>query len=147
MRLFAAGRCLVLVARWCLPVALAGCSTTYQVGALFGGEDAERTGAISSVPATAQAVPDGDLAFAKAAATELLAQGGKDASLPWENPGTGARGTVTPLASSFEQGDGTLCREFLASHVRHKKEAWYQGQACRRGKHWEVREIRPLQRT
>ena len=29
---------------------------------------------------------EGDLAIARAAASEVLARGGKDASLPWENP-------------------------------------------------------------
>ncbi len=44
-------------------------------------------------------------------------RGDKDASLPWENPETGARGTVTPLAAAYTQ-DGSTCRDFLASYVR-----------------------------
>ena len=44
------------------------------------------------------------------------ARGGKDASAPWENPRTGARGTVTPIASAYTQ-DGQTCRDFLASYV------------------------------
>ena len=38
------------------------------------------------------------------AAAEVLTRGDKDASVPWENPQTGARGTVTPLASNYNAG-------------------------------------------
>ena len=66
-------------------------------------------------------------------------RGGKDTSVPWENPQTGARGNITPLASAYNQ-DGFTCRDFLASYVREGAEAWLQGEACRmaQGK-WEVR--------
>ena len=60
--------------------------------------------------------PDGDLAYARAAAAEVLSRGDKGASQPWENPPTGARGTVTPIATAYTQ-DGQTCRDFLASYV------------------------------
>jgi len=110
----------------------------------------EQTGSLALQPVsatiTAEAAAEGDLAIAKKAAAEVLAHGAKDASLPWENPRTGARGTVTPLASAYSQ-DGTVCHDFLASYVRGDRESWYQGGACRYGSKWEVRDIRPLQRT
>ena len=71
-----------------------------------------------------------DLAIARAAAIEVLTAGGKDASMPWENPHTGARGTITPLASAYNQ-DGLTCRDFLASYVKDGTESWLQGAACR----------------
>ena len=94
---------------------------------------------------TAPGSADADLAFAKAAAAEALARTG-DVSVPWENPGTGARGTVTPLASAYTQ-DGFVCRDFLASYVRKDSESWLQGEGCRihQGR-WEVRRMKPLQR-
>ena len=61
--------------------------------------------------------PDGDLAAARAAVSEALGKSGRDASVPWEDPATGARGTVTPLSNAYSQ-DGTTCRDFLASYVR-----------------------------
>ena len=63
---------------------------------------------------------------------------------PWENPGTGARGTVTPIADAYTQ-DGFTCRDFLASYIRDGAESWLQGDACRihQGK-WTVRKMRPL---
>ena len=78
---------------------------------------------------------------------EILTKGGKHTSLPWENPKTGARGTVTPLASTYQQ-DGVTCRDFLASYVKNGSESWLQGEACRaeRGK-WEVRNLRPRSST
>jgi hypothetical protein len=50
---------------------------------------------------------------ARAAVNEMLARGGKDTSMPWENPDTGARGTITPLASAYTQ-EGSTCRDFQA---------------------------------
>src|SRR6266702_4331171 len=101
-------------------------------------------------PGKAQAAglpSEGDLAFARAAASEALTRGGKDVSVPWENPGTGARGTVTPLPSTSNQ-DGVLCRDFLVSYVHEANELWLQGEACRMqdGK-WDVRNLRPWKRS
>jgi len=77
----------------------------------------------------------------------VLGHSEKDASQPWENPGTGARGTVTPIADAYTQ-DGFLCRDFLASYIRDGSETWLQGDACRihQGK-WTVRKLRPLTRS
>ena len=67
--------------------------------------------------------------------------------MPWENPSTGARGTITPLATVYNQ-DGATCRDFVASYVENGSESWLQGEACRvaRGK-WEVRKMRPWKST
>ena len=99
-------------------------------------------------PAQAAATPsENDLAYAKAAAALVLARTEKDASQAWENPGTGARGTVTPIADAYTQ-DGFQCRDFLASYIRDGAESWLQGDACRihQGK-WTVRKLRPLKRS
>lgn len=133
-----------------------GCS--YRLGALTGddrkADKTEHTGSITpqkisaTAPATAAALPpEPDLAFAKAAAQEVLTRGGDDMSQPWENPATGARGTVTPLAAAYTQ-DGFTCRDFLASYVREGAESWLQGEACRihQGR-WEVKNLRPWKRT
>src|SRR5216683_1935100 len=71
----------------------------------------------------------------------------KDASVPWENPHTGARGTITPLATATSQ-DGVTCRDFLASYVKNGSESWLHGEACRAGRgKWEVRNLRPWKNT
>jgi len=86
-----------------------------------------------------------DLAAAGAVTTALL-EHGNDASGLWENPLTGARGTITPIATPYRDG-GIECRDFLASYVRDKAEAWMQGEACRnRSGRWEVRSFKPWRR-
>jgi surface antigen len=139
-----------------------GCSMSYQLGSLFGQDDdkpatktekPEVTGTLKVSPAAVQTsggspkITPADLAAASAAAANILASGTKSASAPWENPATGARGMVTPLASAYAQ-DGTTCRDFLASVVRDEDEAWLQGEACRgqQGK-WVVRSLRPWKRA
>src|SRR5438067_930485 len=87
-----------------LGAATSGCSLSYKLDSFMGkeSEKPEHTGSILPPPAPkpAQSVAasstENDLAYAKAAAAEVLARHEKGASQPWENPGTGARGTVTP---------------------------------------------------
>ena len=95
----------------------------------------------------APSVNEGDIAATRAALNEALGKGDKDLSVPWENPTTGARGTVTPL-SAATSNNGATCRDFLASYVRNGSESWMQGEACRgqQGR-WEVRHMKPWRRT
>jgi surface antigen len=73
----------------------------------------------------------------------LLTHKSSQASVPWENPKSGARGTVTPIAAAYTQ-DGQTCRDFLASYVTGSSQAWLQGEACRQRKGgWEVRTLKP----
>ena len=131
----------------------AGCSTSYQLGSMFG-KDEDKPVQTGSIPVVARAdergphmPPASDLAYAKVAAAEVLSRGAKDSSQPWENPQSGARGTVTPLADSYRM-EGALCRDFLASYVAEGEESWMQGEACRGGKgKWEVRRLKPWRRT
>lgn len=138
-----------------LGLASSGCSLSYKLDSFLGrtGDDKSGpTGSVRSAPAAATpgdpaAARADDLAYAKAAAAEVLTRTEPNASQPWENPGTGARGTVTPIASSYTQ-DGFTCRDFLASYVHDGAESWLQGDACRihQGK-WTVRSLRPLKRS
>jgi len=118
-----------------------GCSMSYQLESYFA--DKSATGSIKA-PKTADVLPpEHDLAYAKAAATEVLRRNEKDASLDWENPTSGARGTVTPIASAFSD-EGQTCRNFLASYVNDKVQSWLQGEACEESKGaWRVRSIKP----
>ncbi|MCX7318549.1 MAG: RT0821/Lpp0805 family surface protein, partial [Hyphomicrobiales bacterium] len=81
---------------------------------------------------------DADLALARNAASDVLTLGSKDSSQPWENPATGARGSVTPISNAYV-AEGKTCRDFLASYVNGTNESWMQGAACRgqRGR-WDV---------
>jgi surface antigen len=142
----------VVVAIFAIGVNAGGCSFSYQLDSVFAKAKSdgalEQTGSLR--PATPQAPaampPEGDLVIARAAATELLTKGGKDTSMPWENPATGARGTVTPIASAYSL-DGTTCHDFLASYVRNGSESWLHGEACRMRGKWQVRRMKAWQRT
>jgi surface antigen len=115
------------------------------------------TGSIAS-PQSASASTAGlpaetDLVFARLAIVDVLKRGSKEISAPWENPSSGAHGTVTPIASAYDK-DGGTCRDFLASYVRRQgSETWLQGEACRakaggkQGVAWEVKSLRPWSRS
>jgi surface antigen len=139
---------------WVLAFALlgGGCSVSYQLDGLHANKDAgvadlAESPRAAEPKATAEMPAEADLAIARAAVSEVLIKGGKHSSVPWENPKTGARGTVTPLALVYSQ-DGITCRDFLASYVKDGSESWLQGAACR-AKHgkWEVRNLRPWNNT
>ena len=109
------------------------------------------TGSLSLQP-TATASAKGalspiDWAIAKSALREVLGRGEAGSSQPWENPTTGAHGTVTPVAAIYEK-DGFPCRNFIVGGVRDGHESWYEGTACRihRG-NWDVTATRPLQKS
>ena len=141
-----------------LLIAVPAGACSYQLGSLSGHDSAkvdktvdksEVTGSIASTtrsPATVvEAASDGDLDYARAAAAQALAA--DDKSLPWENPRTGARGTITPIANAYTQ-DGFVCRDFLASYIHQGAESWLQGEGCRvRHGKWEVRVLRPWKKA
>ena len=106
---------------------------------------ADVTGSLGKQAATAPT--ESDLAFARTAASDVLTKGGKDTSQPWENPETGARGSVTPLSQAYSAEDGRTCRDFLASYVNGRAESWLQGAACKAGQgRWEIHTIKPWTR-
>ena len=107
---------------------------------------------VSAAVSTSGLPSETDLVFARMAIVEVLQRGSKEVSAPWENPGSGARGTVTPIASAYAR-DGDTCHDFLASYIRREgPERWLQGQACRTksgGKQgaWQVKSLRPWTRS
>jgi surface antigen len=125
-------------------VASSGCSMsrTGTSDAFASMEAPEITGSLKPV---ARAPTESDLAFARNAASDVLTKGDKDSSQPWENPETGARGSVTPLAQAYSS-DGRTCRDFLASYVNGHSESWLQGAACKSGQgRWEIHTLKPWQ--
>jgi surface antigen len=132
-----------------LALASGGCS--FQLGSMFerSSDDAavQRTGSITPAATSTSAVRAQSDAALRAAASELLTRNEPNASLPWENPQTGARGTVTPIAGAYTQA-GMTCRDFLVSYISGQSEDWLQGEACR-AQHgrWEVRSLKPWTRS
>lgn len=104
-------------------------------------DDREVTGSIA-LARTDKGPSESDLAFARAAASDVLTKGSKDSSQPWENPTTGVRGSVTPIAASYTTG-GRTCRDFLASFVDGRSESWLRGAACQseRGR-WDIQSMK-----
>ncbi len=119
-----------------------GCSLSRIDGAFARMQDREVTGALAGGPPPTES----DLAFARNAASDVLTKGDKDSSQPWENPETGARGSVTPLAEAYSS-EGRTCRDFLASYVNGRSESWLQGAACQTGHgRWEIHTLKPWRR-
>jgi len=141
----ARGRALTLIL---MALSTGGCSLSRPAadGTFAKYSDDEVTGSIS-MPAQPKEPTETDLAFARTAASDVLTKGDKDASQPWENPQTGARGSVTPIASAYAAEDGRTCRDFLASYVNGETESWLQGAACRGGNgRWEIHTLKPWKR-
>jgi surface antigen len=124
-----------------------GCSFSRGGGwAALGGGD-EVTGSVLPAKAGPPVPTETDLAFARNAASDVLTKGDKDASQPWENPETGARGSVTPLAQAYSS-EGRTCRDFLASYVKGDAESWLQGAACQTGRgQWEIQTLKPWRQS
>jgi surface antigen len=143
----------VLAAAAVSALGLCGCS--YRMASLASKNDSDTmtTGSIAHPPGEAvpvirvadvSSVAEGDLVYARAAAADVLSHGGKDSSVPWQNPQTGAGGNITPLNTAYSEG-GQPCRDFLASYVHSGSQDWLQGAGCRtlQGP-WEVKRLKPL---
>ncbi len=133
-----------------LTLAVGGGGCSFKLGqtptATVTSDPGDLTGSLGQVGAD-DGPTDGDMAFARNAASDVLTRGDKYSSQPWENPSTGARGSVTPLASAYSS-EGRICRDFLASYVRGQSEAWMQGEACKAEEgRWEIRALRPWKRS
>ena len=124
-------------------VVAGGCSFSYQLGSLLeNGEDKSKQAADAALRPEAS---EEDLAPARTAVSDALAKNGTAKSATWENPATGARGTITPIAAAAKQD---ACRNFLASYVHGRNETWLEGEACRgRNGRWELRRLAPWKRT
>jgi surface antigen len=125
-----------------------GCSVSRSSDAFAQMEgDKDVTGSIGRAAPTTEEPTEADLAFARNAASDVLTSGAKDSSQPWANPSTGARGSVTPLATAYTT-EGRTCRDFLASYVNGTSETWLQGAACR-SEHgrWDVHTLKPWRKS
>jgi surface antigen len=149
----------VLALAW----SLGGCAVSGSLGSMFSKQSKDEarayasedmTGSVAKLPATPVSASttglpsETDLVFARLAIVDVLTRGSKQISSPWENPSSGASGTVTPIASAYSK-DGSTCRDFLASYLRRQgRETWLQGEAChaKQGA-WEVKSLRPWSRS
>ena len=132
-------------------MAASGCS--YQLASLVSTDESgpQVTGTVNPSANSSSATPpksslqaELDLAYARAAAADALSRGSRDASLPWQNPHSGARGNITPLATSYSEA-GMACRDFLASYMHGGSQDWLEGAACQTASgSWQIRRLKPL---
>jgi surface antigen len=147
LRLSAPQRLAVAAIMLGVAVATAGCSSVH-LDSLMSKQDAasstNRPDQIEPSDAVAVQVSNADLAYARAAAADVLTRGAKVNSAPWRNPQTGVGGNITLLATSRDRV-GLRCRDFLASYVSGTSQAWLQGSACRSARgQWQVQSLKPL---
>jgi surface antigen len=145
-----------------LGLGTAACSMSMELGSFLSDKDEAKTVAAKGDPkdvtgslplqakrneGSGNSVNPADWSLATVALREALGKDEEGSSIPWQNPATGSRGTVTPVASAFVK-DGFACRNFLASHVGAGHEHWFEGTACRvhRGE-WDIRSTRPLDKS
>lgn len=149
LRLSRGLRCGAVIAVLVSALAVSGCS--YRLASMVATDDTDAA-ATGSIAAAGQTDPGSsgtrpavtDLAYARAAASDVLAYAGKDASVHWQNPQTGARGNILPLDTSYRE-DGLPCRDFLASYLHGATQDWLRGAACRTaGGSWQVTRLTPL---
>jgi len=132
-----------IVAVALLSLSTGGCSLSYGIVGLQEDEP-EVTGAIA-LRAVATLSPDldeEDWRRAKAALGVALDPQGPGTQVSWDNPGSGAKGSFTPMGAPFVRDDD-ICRSFLARLATRSASA-LQGVACRpSGGEWVLKEIKP----
>ena len=107
-------------------------------------DDSDVTGSLRPAWPARRRPTETDLAFARNAASDVLTKGDKDSSQPWENPETGARGSVTPLAAGLcLRMDAPAAISWRATSTA-RSESWLQGAACQAGHgRWEIHTLKP----
>jgi len=109
--------------------------------------DEDVTGTISKPAAGASPVPIislDDWIPVRAALAIALDPQGSGAVAMWENPVTGARGSIMPVGAIYEV-EGQMCRAFLAEIVSKAQARRLQGRGCRAGDgQWAVSDLKPF---
>ena len=134
--------------RLALAIALAGSAgaCSFPVPSLVSA--AETTGSISPrviSPLSAELGAE-DWRRAKGAMAVALDPQGNGSPVTWDNPGTGLKGTFTPVGQPFVKGD-EICRAFLAGLNGQATSSSLQGTACRlSGQEWAIKDVKPWRR-
>ena len=82
---------------------------------------------------------------ARAALGTALDPQGNGATVAWDNPQSGRRGTFVPVAAPYPI-DGQVCRAFIAKIETGDPKESVQGSACRTSgtDDWDVKDVRPF---
>jgi surface antigen len=110
---------------------LSGCAISTQLGPIFGGGEEAATGAITPRDRRfSNNMTDEDWTRAMTAVETALSPTGAGKAAQWENPASGLKGTVSPVAAAYA-ADSETCHAFVASLTEGADTHWYQGRACR----------------
>ncbi|MGJ0397036.1 MAG: RT0821/Lpp0805 family surface protein [Methylocystis sp.] len=134
-------------------VALTGCSIAVPMAtepsAMWNGARAttDVTGAIPKLPPKlSHALDQEDDRRAIAAMSTALDPQGSGASVNWDNPQTGAKGSFTPVGQPYPL-EGKICRAFQADIAVHETQESLQGAACReKTAEWALIEVKHLRK-
>ncbi len=130
-------------------LAAGGCSLSFPIGSLFGGDDLA-TGSISPAePPVVALAPDltaEDWRRARGALTLALDPQGNGAPVTWDNPESGRNGRFAPVGQPFVTGD-EICRAFRAEIEGRAAGRQLEGVACRpSGGEWSLKSVSPATR-
>ncbi|MFO1104210.1 MAG: RT0821/Lpp0805 family surface protein [Methylocystis sp.] len=127
---------------------LAGCSIampTISNSSMWNSDRAasDVTGAIQKPPPQLSHALEGeDLRRATAAMSTALDPQGSGASVNWDNPQTGAKGSFTPIGQPYPL-EGRICRAFQADIAVKEAQESLQGAACReKTDEWALTEVK-----
>ncbi|MFM9152359.1 MAG: RT0821/Lpp0805 family surface protein [Methylocystis sp.] len=83
-----------------------------------------------------------DLRRATAALSTALDPQGSGASVKWENPNSGAKGSFTPSGQAFPL-EGKICRAFTGEILTGQEEEKLEGSACReKSDDWALSDVK-----
>jgi surface antigen len=114
---------------------------------MWGGASEDVTGSIPrTTPRLSRRLDSEDLRRATAAMNTALDPQGSGASVNWDNPQTGAKGSFTPLGQAYPL-EGKICRAFLASIVAEETQEKVEGSACReKTAEWALVGVKPTKK-
>ena len=142
-----------LIVLMAAPGGFAGCSiavpTASEPSAMWnsGRVASDVTGVIGkSAPKLSRALDTEDLRRAIAAMSTALDPQGSGASVNWDNPQTGAKGSFTPVGQPYPL-EGRICRAFHADIAVNETQESLQGAACReKTAEWALTEVKPVKK-
>ena len=121
---------------------LGGCAVSFPMSSLLPGGD-DVTGSLSKVPFGAL-LDEEDRRRERAALATALDPQGDGSTVPWANPKSGHRGSVTAVGSAYP-ADSKVCRAFVGDLQTAGAPKTVQGKACTiAAGDWNVSDLKPF---